>query len=340
MSARYFAACCIAACCIFAAPSFLSSLHAQDTGPKLVLETREFDFGTVSQGTKVVHEFILQNKGSTPLELQRLVPDCGCTASSTSSDLIAPGAKGSVKVEFDTTGFSGEKRKSVRIYTNDPDNLSPMVVLKGIIEADVSVEPRRISFEEVIAEQGALANGLEFAVRVRPGSGVSIKDVKSYSRHVILTEVSKDPSAQMYRVTLAPGLPLGEFRDRIVVSLQGAKTSSINVPIFALIRAPVAIKPSLLSFGVLEAGSLTERSAKLENLGEAPVHVVSLTSSHPAISATYTTIEKGKVYVLKVQVDPSKVSRDLRATIEVLTDSAAAKSVSLTVVGMAAPTLR
>ena len=136
---------------IFATALFLCSnpVRAADEEikkPKLEIGSPVYDFGTVAQGTVVTQEFTVKNSGTADLVVNRLVPSCGCTASSASQNSIAPGESGTIKVEFDTTGFSGDKLKSVRVYTNDMDNPTAMLTVKGTVESEVQVEPKRVDF--------------------------------------------------------------------------------------------------------------------------------------------------------------------------------------------------
>lgn len=52
-------------------PSF--SQDAQGI-PNLALKEQEFDFGKVKEGSRIIHEFIVQNKGTVPLEIKKVSP--------------------------------------------------------------------------------------------------------------------------------------------------------------------------------------------------------------------------------------------------------------------------
>jgi len=42
--------------------------------PGLSLEEREFDFGTVKEGSRITHAFTVQNKGTGTLEIMNVSP--------------------------------------------------------------------------------------------------------------------------------------------------------------------------------------------------------------------------------------------------------------------------
>ncbi|MFO0202799.1 MAG: DUF1573 domain-containing protein, partial [Alphaproteobacteria bacterium] len=188
--------------------------------PQATVERASFDWGSVSQGTTVQHGFTLKNTGNAELVIQRIVPSCGCTAVSTSSDRIQVGGQTDIRVEVDTVGFSGAKERTVRLFTNDPDNPFTTLTLKGVIEPDVLIEPQRIIFPEYVRDVNKEPLRAEFSVKVRPGAGVRIGNIKNYSKFVSLREVGATDRERRVEVLLDPNIPSGEFRDRIVVALE------------------------------------------------------------------------------------------------------------------------
>lgn len=43
-------------------------------GPRLVLKEREFDFGKVKEGSRLSHDFSIQNQGDETLEIKKVSP--------------------------------------------------------------------------------------------------------------------------------------------------------------------------------------------------------------------------------------------------------------------------
>lgn len=86
--------------------------------PEISFDSEMHDFGTVTAGDVVTHEFTFTNTGDAPLKVMQARPSCGCTVPDWSKDPIAPGDKGSVTVEFNSTGTKGVQNKSVRLTTN------------------------------------------------------------------------------------------------------------------------------------------------------------------------------------------------------------------------------
>ena len=88
--------------------------------PEIYFPVITHNFGVVKKGEIKSFEFKFINKGKKSLKIQNLKSTCGCTAAIMSSNEIPPGAKGVIKVEFDSTTQSGKLRRSVRVISNDP----------------------------------------------------------------------------------------------------------------------------------------------------------------------------------------------------------------------------
>ncbi len=317
-------------------PETISSAWA-DARPQVVVVEKVFDFGTVSQGTVVKHDFTIRNGGDSDLVIQRVIPACGCTAATASSEPIVPGAERAVQVSFDTAGFSGEKYKTVRVNTNDVDNLSVVLALRGVVEPDVVVEPQSVMFEEVIRGSSEPAEEQVVTISLKEGAKVKVTGARAFSPHVTVKELERSAARAKFSVSIDPSAPLGELRDRMVIGVDGGKESTINVPIFAVVRGQLALQPPQLSFGVIEGSELITRSVKLVNRGASPVRVKEVRSANPAISTSVREIEAGKTFVVQVQLNPAQVKRDLRASVEVLTDSPDEPSLSLSIFGILPP---
>lgn len=54
---------------VFALMGFQASALADEAAPVAVVENSTFDFGAVYEGVDVVHDFIIQNKGTADLEV-------------------------------------------------------------------------------------------------------------------------------------------------------------------------------------------------------------------------------------------------------------------------------
>ena len=95
--------------------------RTQPSEPKetVAFDKSEHDFGVISESGGIVEcEFTLENKGDTPLIIQKVTPSCGCTAADYTKEPIAPGKKGFVKATFNPGGNKNVFTKTITVYTN------------------------------------------------------------------------------------------------------------------------------------------------------------------------------------------------------------------------------
>ncbi len=83
---------------------------------RLEFDSPVHDFGAIREtGGPVTHIFQFTNTEKFPVTLVQIGSSCGCTVPYVSEKTIAPGAKGSVRVEYDPSGRPGKFVRSVEI---------------------------------------------------------------------------------------------------------------------------------------------------------------------------------------------------------------------------------
>ena len=99
---------------------FSTGVFAQTTakGPVMTFETTSHDFGDVKAGAKVSYTFKYKNTGTDTLKIDNIVSSCGCTVPNSFEKVVAPGASGSITVQFDSKDKMGVVNKSLTILSN------------------------------------------------------------------------------------------------------------------------------------------------------------------------------------------------------------------------------
>ena len=115
----------------------------QARNPLFFVEESTFDFGSVIEGTKVKHAFIVENHGDGVLDIEEVRPTCGCTTSDFSKK-IPPHGKGKIEVTFDSTGYQSSLAKNIIVMTNDPKNQTVTLTITGMAEPFALISPPRL----------------------------------------------------------------------------------------------------------------------------------------------------------------------------------------------------
>ncbi|WP_019942319.1 DUF1573 domain-containing protein [Dyadobacter beijingensis] len=99
-----------------------------------LIDSTEYDFGTIEEGAIVEHEFKFRNDGEYPLILNNISSSCGCTTPEWPKDPIEAKQTSSIKVRFDSKHKAGPQVKTITVYANtEPANIE--LRLKGIVNA-------------------------------------------------------------------------------------------------------------------------------------------------------------------------------------------------------------
>jgi hypothetical protein len=253
--------------------------------PVISLASNSYDFGTVAQGTKVTHEFEVRNTGTADLVIQRLSPSCGCTATQLASPIIKPGGSEKVRVTFDTSGFMGDKTKSVVIASNDASNPELVVTIKGQVLSSFTVEPARVDFGEVLPSSPLAARQKQVTFSVAEGSDLTISKVTSLSKHLVVSPVSAQGNRATVTIEILPTVPLGEFRDRVVFErIQFENKGRDPVSIQSITTSNAAISASMVNVQPGRLGVLVVKVDPRRVSGDLK-ETVELKTSHPTQSS-------------------------------------------------------
>jgi hypothetical protein len=123
-----------------------TALNAQTTiekGPKISFSKEVHDYGNIKYDGDPNCSFEFTNTGDEPLIISNAKGSCGCTVPEWPKEPIAPGAKGTIKVKYDTKR-SGPINKSVTISTNvvtGKDELGNKIYYDAVIRIKGEVGP-------------------------------------------------------------------------------------------------------------------------------------------------------------------------------------------------------
>jgi len=91
-----------------------------------------YNFGDVKEGESVKHSFRFKNTGTIPLLISKTDVSCGCTVPTFSKEPVAPGAEGTIEVQYNSKGHPGHQHKNVIVHSN-----AQMEAMSIGFEADV-----------------------------------------------------------------------------------------------------------------------------------------------------------------------------------------------------------
>ncbi len=103
-----------------------------DAGAKIEFSKETHDYGTIKNGADGTCSFEFKNTGTEPLIISMAKGSCGCTVPEWPKEPIAPGAKASIKVKYDTSR-AGAINKNVTITSNAVNEPTKIIYIKGTV---------------------------------------------------------------------------------------------------------------------------------------------------------------------------------------------------------------
>ena len=288
--------------------------------PRIVFNQTLHDFGTVEQGEKVTHLFRFTNQGGRDLRIESLKTACGCTAAVISDKVIPSGGEGTISATFDTSHFLGEKKKTVSVYSNDPDQAIATLTLQGEISVEVAAEPAQLYI-------GRLRRGqlVSHTIEVWYDAAKPIEITKVENSHPAV-KVKTEPFAaegkhgKKLTVTLGKDAPLGRLNDQITVTTTSTKRPTIVIPVFGSLDGDLLVLPPQLPFGVVQPGEVKTRTVNIKNRAKTPVKITQIKSTAKGVSAEVTPISAGAEYSVSVKVSGDTPPGRITGAIQVMTD--------------------
>lgn len=219
---------------VYAAPSSPAQTTTENELPLASASQSRFVFGTVVEGTAVLHDFIIENKGQGTLTIEKVQTSCGCTTASYDKT-IAPGTEGKISIEGNTRGYGGRKfSKTITVYTNDPHHKQIKLYISGSVDAFALVKPERVYLT------GTAKQKIQSTVTVTPLEHYPFNITESHTdkglkeKVVLLLEKKKD----RYVLTVKNNLKEpGNYQGRIHLKTDSSVKPEITILVAGNIKA-------------------------------------------------------------------------------------------------------
>lgn len=259
--------------------------------PKVVVDQIDYNFGSMDADDEQSHDFLLTNAGNADLVVSAGDTSCKCVLSKIERPEVPPGASTKVTVTWTAEEYVGDFRQTAKIKTNDPDNPLLELSVSGRITVAVLAVPKQLEFPRLSVGETASGQALLYCsldVPLEIGSfKLSDQDTARYF------DVAFDPlepdqlgdqpdakSGYLLRVTVKPGLPLGPFKQTILIGTNLAAYPAIVVPIMGTLVGDISVvgrgwnrDTGVLDLGTVESSRGLKRRLQLIVRGPHRRHV-------------------------------------------------------------------
>jgi len=266
--------------------------------PAIAVPNAVHDFGRVTRGKLIEHEFLVRNTGNADLTILRVSTSCGCTSASALPTVIESGKEGRVRVKFDTKGRSGEQRKTVTIHSDDPTTPDMVCVIKGQVVVEVDIEPTLLQFGTVNA---GTAVRKTFTVTRFENTPLTISELKSTLEHVQarIVSVSREQNSAEVEVTITDDAPLGKINSSVFIVTGHAMDYSQRVRITADVVGDIDVTPRSLQM-FLRKGANNPGVLRLRKTGNTPLAITGAKCAKGLFILSIAVIRPGEEYEIYV----------------------------------------
>jgi len=228
--------------------------------PRLVVEQRTIDLGTVIEGNKATVSWALANQGTADLVIERTTAGCGCTVVklADAEKVIPPNGMLTLKAEFDSTRRVGEQKKTVTVVSNDPAEPSLTLEFKAKIETLLEIQPEGALALQAVRRGEAAARTLDIT-RGQGRPPVELLSVQLQDGDHLSYKVeplgSDAGGGHRLRFTVAEQIPLGRLTSSAKLKLKvGDVELERDIPIYADIVADLTCHPTVLNATAQKSG--------------------------------------------------------------------------------------
>ena len=224
-----------------------------------VIGGTEFDFGTMSRGTKRKYSFVFKNIGETPVELENKGSTCKCTVGTLNAKKLEPGEETPVELEWLAEGLLADFGQTATIGTSAFDQEEIKLTIKGKIGQAFAFDPPSADFRDFLSgDENELKGRLySFDEPTLEISSVAWSDASLTSKitgefeeakRLEKGEIPQFADARSYvdfKIHLKKGIPAGVLSGNMVFNKKSdkedAKEETMNFPINGRSVAPIRV---------------------------------------------------------------------------------------------------
>lgn len=249
--------------------------------PRVMVQSLDYDFGTMELGTTRSHEFPVKNDGFVPLQLEQAGTSCTCTLSGLDTDLLQPGQTANVKLTWTAKSTVNGFRHTATIRTNDPTSPEIEFAIHGLVVESIEVLPQLIRFDKPDDEDWS--TDVKVASTVLADlelTGYEVEDPTTAEMFAVElhpdTPTEPDIKSQWsVKVTVKPGLPLGRINQKILLQTNFADRPEVELSLAGTVESDLRVfggrwneTAKVLNLGFLEAGKAFTGEIKVLARGE------------------------------------------------------------------------
>lgn len=284
--------------------------------PSLVVTPESHDFGTVIRGVTVSHVYQIENRGTEPIEILLVKTSCGCSASVLREKIIPPGASVPLLVNFDSTEFFGGIRKSVTIYSTDPERKEHSVRFRADVTSHIQVSPEVINLRKV---QLGEHTSIHFQVTIEEGS---LTDITVNEQFFSVSCDRGQTDGYECQLSVRDNAPSGSILENMILHTDLADQPSYLLKIYGRIEGAFDVVPGLIDFGVLASEDTVSEVITLSSVDGEPFAIKTVTLDNSSLAYQISGSDTDVSHEIEISFAPAQLIDVVEGKISIMTDRA------------------
>lgn len=219
---------------------------------QLKFEPELVDLGKQKQHQQIERVVTVTNTSGAPLDILRMISDCGCTAGMPAELRLAPGASTTMKVHTDTRTFQGLIERRITLQTTMGDFSVPVRMQVSAFE-DWTVSPLPVIMPPSMKDQAARNTVL---LTYTGNAGTTAIEAKSnlpwLEAQLTVGERAGDYLLHLHKPAAAA--PSGNLSAIVIVKTSDPAQSLISIPVYIPVHSGVRVAPNPIILPTTKAG--------------------------------------------------------------------------------------
>ncbi len=267
--------------------------------PKISIEKAVYDFGEVGPETTKTAKFSFKNAGKGTLRISQVKTCCGVKARGVKNGQeYAPGGSGVLELDCIFGSYPGDMRRTVHLYTNDPDQNVVALALKAKIVRRVDYKPERLRLF-LRQENGGCGEITLTSLDDQPFSIASFRS----TANVITAEI--DPAVQATEFVLRPKADMEKLarnlRGQISIDLTHPECKNVRI-LYDVLPEFTINPPQVTLFNLRNEQSVPREIWIISNYQDE--FDIESTSSQKGTIKVVDQKKVGNRYQLRVEITP------------------------------------
>jgi len=237
-------------------------LPAQTADPAgVIFPETTYDFGTVKQGSIVVHSFAVKNIGTAPVTIKNVqlsIPGMNARF----RPVLAPDSEGTITLGWDTSHSTGEMDGEATVLFGDGSEQRETLLLKGIVRPPLEILPYPAIFLSAFHGEDTECR-LKIVNNVEEPVAISLSATEG--KHFVASLTTVQPGKVYELVARIPSAALpGRYDEELALSTSNPKLAGFTIPVHVFVKPDLYANPETIDFGAVSAEELRKNPASRE----------------------------------------------------------------------------